>query len=117
MGLLSGKYTASSRVAADDVRSFSPEWLRYFDNGVPSREWLAKRDAVREILTSEGRSLVQGAIAWLWARSPVAIPIPGIRTVAQARENAAAVQFGPLTARQMDEIEGLLEGDTADDEM
>jgi aryl-alcohol dehydrogenase-like predicted oxidoreductase len=117
MGLLSGKYTAASRVAADDVRSFSPSWLRYFDDGVPSPEWLAKLDAVREILTSEGRSLVQGAIAWLWARSPTAIPIPGIRTVAQARENAAATEYGPLTAQQMDEIEGLLEGDTVDDEM
>ena len=38
--------------------------------------------AVREILTSGGRSLVQGAIAWMWGRSSAAIPIPGIRTVA-----------------------------------
>ncbi len=63
---------------------------------------------MREVLTSDGRSLVQGAIAWLWGRSPAAIPIPGIRTVAQARENAAAMEFGPLTAEQMAEIAGLL---------
>ena len=108
MGLLSGKYTAESKIAGDDVRALSPEWLRYFDDGVPTPGFLRRLDAVREILTTGGRSLVQGAIAWLWARSPTAIPIPGIRTVAQARENAAAMEFGPLAAEQMDEIAGLL---------
>ena len=101
MGLLSGKYTADSKIGADDVRNLSPDWLRYFDDGVPTSGFLEMLDAVRDILTSEGRSLVQGAIAWLWARSEVNIPIPGIRTVAQARENAAALEFGPLTPPEM----------------
>lgn len=108
MGLLSGKYTAESKVGVDDVRGKSPEWLRYFDNGVPSAKLLQQLDAVREILTSNGRSLVQGAIAWLWGRSPVTIPIPGIRTVAQAKENAAAMEHGPLTPGQVSEIATLL---------
>jgi len=108
MGLLSGKYTAESKISGDDVRALSPEWLKYFDDGVPTPEFLSRLDAVREILTSDGRSLVQGAIAWLWGRSPAAIPIPGIRTVAQARENAAAMEFGPLNPGQMSEIAGLL---------
>lgn len=109
MGLLSGKYTAQSRVTGDDVRRASPEWLRYFDDGVPSAEWLAKLDAIREILTSGGRTLAQGAIAWLWARSPTNIPIPGVRTVAQARENAGAMEYGPLASGQMAEVEALLD--------
>ena len=108
MGLLTGKYTAESKIEGDDVRALSPDWLRYFDDGVPTPEFLSRLDAVREILTSEGRSLAQGAIAWLWARSATAIPIPGIRTVAQAKENAAAMQFGPLSMEQMEEIAGLL---------
>lgn len=108
MGLLSGKYTAGSKIRGDDVRALSPEWLRYFDNGVPTPEFLRRLDAVRQILTSGGRSLVQGAIAWLWARSPAAIPIPGIRTVAQASENAAAMEFGPLAEDQMEDIARLL---------
>lgn len=111
MGLLSGKYSADSRITGDDVRAASPEWLRYFDGGVPSTEWLAKLEAVREILASRGRTLAQGAIAWLWARSPKAIPIPGIRTATQARENAAAMEFGPLAPAQMEEIEVLLRSD------
>lgn len=114
MGLLSGKYTAGSTVGPDDVRGADPEWLRYFEAGAPSPDWLAKLDSVREILTSGGRSLVQGAIAWLWARSATAIPIPGVRTVAQAQENAAAMQYGPLMPAQMDEIEQLLRDGSGD---
>ena len=108
MGLLSGKYTAGSKIEGADVRAVSPDWMRFFEDGVPAPEFLRRLDAVREVLTSGGRSLVQGAIAWLWGRSPAAIPIPGIRTVAQAKENAAAMEFGPLPAEQMDEIAALL---------
>lgn len=110
MGLLTDKYTTETRTAADDVRGAkSPGWMKYFKDGKPSAEWLRRRDAVREILTSGGRTLAQGALAWLWARSPKTLPIPGFRTVAQVRENAAAVRFGPLAPEQMRAIEQLLE--------
>jgi len=110
MGLLSDRYTASTRPAADDVRGVnSPGWMKYFKDGQPSPEWLGRRDAIREILTSGGRTLAQGALAWLWGRSPKTIPIPGFRTVEQVRENSGALRFGPLAADQMAEIERLLE--------
>ena len=110
MGLLTGKYTLESKPSVDDVRGVkSPEWMKYFKDGKPNPEWLGKRDAVREILTSSGRSVAQGALAWLWARSPHTLPIPGFRTVAQVQENAGAMQFGPLTSAQMQEIERLLD--------
>ncbi|MBE2238568.1 MAG: aldo/keto reductase [Caldilineaceae bacterium] len=57
---------------------------------------------------SYDRTLAQGALAWLWARSERMIPIPGFRTVAQVEENCRAMQFGPLTAGQMAEVETLL---------
>jgi aryl-alcohol dehydrogenase-like predicted oxidoreductase len=69
MGLLTGKYTASTKPSVDDVR------------GENSPEWLNNMVAVREILTSEGRTLAQGALAWLWTHSPQTLPIPGFRTV------------------------------------
>lgn len=103
MGLLTGKYTRDSKWAADDVRN--AEWVQkgfigpIFDN-LPR---------IREVLTSGGRTLAQGALAWLWARNPHTIPIPGVRTVAQVEENASAMQFGALTPEQMKEIETLLE--------
>jgi aryl-alcohol dehydrogenase-like predicted oxidoreductase len=110
MELLTDKYPANTRLAADDVRGEkSPEWMKYFKNGKPNPEWLNKRDAVRAILASNGRSVAQGALAWLWARSPKTLPIPGFRTVAQVKENAAAMQFGSLTTEQMQEIDRLLE--------
>ena len=109
MGLLTGKYRADTKIGPDDVRGGSPEWLRFFVDGVPAPEYLRRIEAVQEILTSGGRSLVQGAIAWLWGRSPTAIPIPGVRTLAQAVENAAAMSFGPLTATQIQEVANLLE--------
>lgn len=110
MGLLTGKYNAASTLSIDDVRSErSPEWMKYFINGKPNPEWMAKIDAVREILTSDGRTLAQGALGWLWARSPKTTPIPGFRTVAQVEENCKAMDFGALTDAQMDEIDTLLE--------
>jgi aryl-alcohol dehydrogenase-like predicted oxidoreductase len=109
MGLLAGRYRANTRPARDDVRGEkSPEWMAYFQDGKPSPEWLQKVEAVREVLTSGRRTLAQGALAWLWARSEQTLPIPGFRTVAQVEENCGAMQLGPLTAEQMQEIDALL---------
>ncbi len=110
MGLLTGKYTADTKASADDVRGEkSPDWMKYFTAGRPNPEWLTKRDAIREILTSGGRTVAQGALAWLWARSPQTIPIPGFRTVKQVQENTGAMEFGPLTPQQRREIAALLD--------
>lgn len=109
MGLLTGKYVGGIKPSSDDVRGEkSPEWMKYFINGQPSPEYSQKVGAVREILSSGGRTLAQGALAWLWARSPRTIPIPGFRTVKQVEENARAMEFGPLTKEQFLEIEKLL---------
>jgi aryl-alcohol dehydrogenase-like predicted oxidoreductase len=112
MGLLTDKYTVETKPSVDDVRGEkSPEWMKYFKDGKPNREWMSKRDGIREILTSNGRTLAQGALAWLWARSPKTLPIPGFRTVGQVEENAGAMQSGPLTGEQMVEIDRLLDRD------
>jgi aryl-alcohol dehydrogenase-like predicted oxidoreductase len=109
MGLLTGKYGARSRPGDGDIRTTPPGWLSWFgEGGVPAPEWTARVEAVREILTSEGRTLAQGALAWLWARSPRTVPIPGFRSVAQAEENAGAVEHGPLTEAQSAEVAKIL---------
>ena len=54
------------------------------------------------------RTAAQGALAWLWGRSPQTIPIPGFKGVLQAEENARALERGPLTPAQMDEVQRLL---------
>jgi aryl-alcohol dehydrogenase-like predicted oxidoreductase len=110
MGLLSGKYSAASELPADDVRGKNaPGWMRYFTDGKPNPEFLEKLQAIREILQSGGRSLVQGALAWIWARSSKTVPIPGFKTVTQVEENAKAMEFGPLGFDEMGEIDRILE--------
>ena len=108
MGLLTGKYNAGASFPSTDLRARNHPWMHYFKDGQPNPEWLARLAQVQEVLTAGGRTLAQGALAWLWARSPVTLPIPGFRTVAQAVENAEALQFGPLTPFQMTEIEQIL---------
>jgi aryl-alcohol dehydrogenase-like predicted oxidoreductase len=112
MGLLTGKYGPASQLPPDDVRAAQP-WVGYFTGGRPAPAWLARLDAVREVLTSGGRTLAQGALCWLLARSPRTVPIPGIRTVAQAAQNAASLRLGPLPPAEMTEITRLLGPDLA----
>jgi len=101
MGFLSDKYGADTHFVDSDVRKldFKPERIASI---------VANRAKVREILASQGRTVAQGALGWLLAKGVQILPIPGIRTPAQATENAAAAQFGPLEPQQMAEIEQLL---------
>ena len=101
-GLLSGKYNSSTVFPEDDVRS---SWdLRKGQEA----EKLGKLEAVRNILQSGGRTLVQGALCWVWAHSPATIPIPGFKSAKQVEENAGALAFDPLTSDQLKEIDQLL---------
>lgn len=108
MGFLSGKFSRETRFGTDDVRASALDWTEYFENGQPKPAFLARMARVRDALTSGGRTAAQGALAWLWAKSAVNIPIPGFRTLAQAEENARAIAFGPLDASAMRQIELVL---------
>jgi aryl-alcohol dehydrogenase-like predicted oxidoreductase/DNA-binding transcriptional MerR regulator len=108
MGLLTGKFTPDSTFTANDVRH-RMQWFPGFKDGKPNPDWLKKLEAVREILTSGGRSLAQGALAWIWDVSDRTVPIPGFKTVEQVQENAGAMQYGPLRPEQMVEIDQILE--------
>jgi aryl-alcohol dehydrogenase-like predicted oxidoreductase len=109
MGTLTGKLAADSTFQQDDVRRHL-DWHPAFRSGRLAPEWLRKLEAIREVLTRDGRTLAQGALGWLWARSPQAIPIPGFRTARQVEENCGAIPLGPLTTAQMAEIERILAG-------
>ncbi len=111
MGLLSGKYHASSTFPKDDIRSENIDWMLYYKNGTPNQELVTKLNAIREILTSNGRTMVQGALAWIWARSPYMVPIPGFKTISQVESNIGALEFGPLAKKQVDEIDHIIKGE------
>jgi Predicted oxidoreductases (related to aryl-alcohol dehydrogenases) len=106
MGLLSGRYTLDRKPAPGDVRLDTP-WWSYFDDDAMAA-WLTRLEAVRELLTTGGRTLVQGALSYLWALNPAIIPLPGVRTPAQAEENVGALRFGPLPPAVAAEVTTLL---------
>lgn len=109
MGLLGGKYDATTKFGRDEIRGSNPGWQDYFKDGRITDHYMAQLNAVREILKSDGRSLAQGALAWIWGRTPNAMPIPGFRTPEQVNDLCGAVAHGPLRPAQMAEVEALLD--------
>jgi len=102
MGLLTGKFTPDSTFGTDDVRN------AWNFKGEQGQNRLKQVDALREVLTSDGRTPAQGALAWIWARSERTIPLPGFKNQQQVEENAGALHFGPLNSSQMAQIDSIL---------
>ncbi len=108
MGLLTGKFNKTSQLPKNDVRGQKgPDWMVFFKDGKPNEIFLEAIDLVKELITQDGRSIVQGAIAWTWSRSENAIPIPGFKNINQVKDNAAAAEFGPLSVNVMKEIKSV----------
>ena len=114
MGLLTGKYRTQSLMPADDIRSTANPRTDYFRDRRANPRFLAQLDAIQELLTTGGRSLTQGALCWLWAKSDNNIPIPGARTVAQIEGIAGALNFGAMPDSVMTQIETLITREPAD---
>lgn len=108
MGLLTGKFNAGSYLPATDVRGAGHSWVRFFRDGSPHPEYLGRLSRVRELLQSGGRTLAQGALGWILARSPATLPIPGFKSEAQVRDNLGALEKGPLPPQVMAEIDMAL---------
>lgn len=108
MGVLTGKYDSTTVMPETDVRSVNNTKRDYFQDAKPAAAHLRNLEAIRELLQRDGRTLAQGALCWLLAKSDRNIPVPGARTERQAAENAAAVAFGPLPDHVMAEIESLI---------
>lgn len=104
MGLLTGKFTTATEFPENDMRrrfGWDFKVAKHADK-------LSRLDRIRSVLARGGRTLAQGALAWVWARSPLAVPVPGFKNLKQLEENVAAVNFGPLTTGEMREIEDAL---------
>lgn len=101
-GILTGKFSSTSTFPDNDIRSRA----NFSDPEIVKR--LKIVDEVRDILTSDGRTMAQGALAYIWALDERMIPIPGFKSVQQVRDNAAAMEFGPLTEAQVKEIQTIV---------
>jgi len=100
MGLLSGRWTASTQLPEDDRRGEFFAVPRFLKD-------LEMVRAMGQVLTRDGRSYVQAALGWIWARSPRTVPVPGFRTIEQVEEDAEALCLGPISEEQMQEIQRL----------
>jgi aryl-alcohol dehydrogenase-like predicted oxidoreductase len=82
-GLLTGKFDEAAQLPATDLRH-QRGWNLREGSLAKQRQALAQ---LRDILTSDGRTLAQAALGALCARSERIIPIPGFKTVGQVEEN------------------------------
>ena len=89
MGVLTGRWSEETRLDRDDPRA---PWFEQ----AGFRDLLARARAIGPHLRRDGRSAAQGALGWIWARSPLAVPLPGFRDAAQLRDLLEARRFGPL---------------------
>jgi aryl-alcohol dehydrogenase-like predicted oxidoreductase len=101
-GFLTGKFNSTSTFPENDIRTgtdFShPEIVKR----------LKVIDEVRDIFTSNGQTMAQGALAYIWALDERMVPIPGFKSVKQVTENAGALQFGPLTDSQVKDVQNIV---------
>jgi aryl-alcohol dehydrogenase-like predicted oxidoreductase len=111
-GLLTGKFTEATRFADSDLRQ-QRGW-NVKEGPVAKGRQLTEQ--VRDIVTSDGRTLAQAALGALWARSERCLPIPGFKTVAQVRENVGALQYGPLSPTQMQAVADLVTASLTEEE-
>jgi aryl-alcohol dehydrogenase-like predicted oxidoreductase len=101
-GILTGKFSSMSTFPTNDIRSRDD----FSDPEIVKR--LNIVDEIRDILTSNGRTMAQGALAYIWALDERMVPIPGFKSVQQVTENAGALQYGPLTEAQVQEIQSIV---------
>ena len=101
-GVLTGKFSSTSTFPDNDIRSRAD----FSDPEMVKR--LKIVDEIRDILTSNGRTMSQGALAYIWALDERMVPIPGFKSVQQVRENAGVLEFGPLTKEQLKEMQKIV---------
>jgi aryl-alcohol dehydrogenase-like predicted oxidoreductase len=101
-GLLSGKYTASTRFAENDHRSFNRHG-ESFDvgetfSGVDYEQGVKAAQEFAALAKDAGLEPARAALAWLAQLDGLSTVIPGARSAEQARANAAAGSALPLGA-------------------
>ncbi len=97
MGVLTGRWSRETKLEEGDPRA---QWFGHEE----FLKVLACAQQLEPYLTTDGRSCVQGALGWIWARSPLTIPLPGFRNMEQMQALAQARQFGPLPVDVMQAI-------------
>ena len=101
-GFLSGKIAAGQHYEGDDVRRAI---TRFNDDNIRSNQPLL--DALREIAAAKNATMAQISLAWMLAKRPFIVPIPGSRTTERIRENLGAADV-VLTKDEFEQLEAEL---------
>jgi aryl-alcohol dehydrogenase-like predicted oxidoreductase len=112
-GLLSGAYTTSTTFAENDHRNFNRSGQAFdvgetfsgvdYETGVRAAKEFA--DLVAQLPFAA--TPAQAALAWVAQQPGVTTVIPGARSPAQARANAASAELPPLGQEFMDGVRAL----------
>lgn len=100
-GFLTGTVRSTQELPDTDYRKTNP---RFFDDNFQHN--LRCADEVRDISADVGATAAQVALAWLLAKGPDIVPIPGTKRVTRLEENVAADAI-ELTADQLARLDRL----------
>lgn len=100
-GFLTGAIRSTRELPDTDYRKTNP---RFFDDNFAHN--LRCADEVRDISADVGATPAQVALAWLLAKGPNIVPIPGTKRVARLEENVGADAV-ELTADQLARLDRL----------
>lgn len=98
-GLLTDRYLGG--IPADS-RAAEGRWINESTIDV---EYLSRAKALNEIATARGQSLAQLAITWVLRHPQVTSALIGASSVKQLENNFAALDYPPLTAEELAQIE------------
>lgn len=104
-GLLTGAYRSAEDFKGADFRTILPR----FQPGALDQN-LAVVDRLADLAAAKGCSVAQLALAWVLARGPHVVPIPGTRRLDRLTENVGALGV-QLTERDLAAIEQAVPAD------
>ncbi len=102
MGFLAGRVGARTRFGEDDFRASVP---RFAPDALPANMQLVR--LVQAWARRKDVTPAQLSLAWLAARKPWIVPIPGTTNVAHLEENVAAAAIS-LSAEELRELDAAL---------
>jgi aryl-alcohol dehydrogenase-like predicted oxidoreductase len=100
-GALTGAITSRNDLADNDARRAMP---RYADGALDAN--LATLEVVRDIAAAHEATPAQVSLAWLLAKAPDVVPIPGTMRTAYMEENALAAQV-TLTGAELARMDAV----------
>ena len=101
MGYLTGKIKPGHQFHKDDMR-FSARFPRFTKEAIIANQPIV--DILEAMANAKGATPAQVALAWLLAKKPFIVPIPGTTNLKHLQENIGTINV-KLTAEDMQELE------------